>query len=193
MLVVGLFCLVAIYFLRRDRPPEDAATIAAAATDVVSQQTQEFPRPVIEDRGRIEIVRPVKVEPLPPTIVEPLFEADMRLPPGETAKLKFAARDRVSGLPLSGATVTASVVHGAAPALPLPVEEVEDGVFQVPFRPGGPGQFKIALSVDGVVSGSRNVGVVGAVGAKDAQVDVDPLSVDPRTPRARTTGRNRRR
>ena len=65
---------------------------------------------------------------------------------------------------------------------------------EVPFTPGGPGQFNIALNVDGVQAGSRKVGVVGAVGAADNRVDVvDPLSVDPRSPRSRTSGRSRRR
>src|SRR5256885_7646654 len=103
VVVAGLLCLVAIYFLRRDRPAEDPASVASVSG--TAQQPPEYPRVVVEDKGRIEIVRPVKVEALPATIVEPLFEPDTRLPIGEAAKLKFAARDRVSGLPLSGATV----------------------------------------------------------------------------------------
>jgi hypothetical protein len=185
--------LVAIYFLRLDRAAEeDRASVASVAG--TGQQPQEPQRVVIEDTGPIGIVRPVKVEPLPATIVEPLFDPGMRLPIGETTKLKFAARDRASGLPLSGSTVTASVLQGAGPARPLPIEEVEDGVFEVPFTPRGPGQFRVSLSVDGVEAGSRKVGVVGAVGATDGKVDIgNPLSVDPRDPRARTSGRSRRR
>jgi putative ubiquitin-RnfH superfamily antitoxin RatB of RatAB toxin-antitoxin module len=191
LVVLGLLCLVAVYFLRHDRPAEDATNLAGVAA--VPGQPAEYPRTVIEDKGRLEIVRPVQ-QPLPPTVVEPLFEADARLTLNETAKLKFAAHDRASGRPLSGATVTASVTQGKGPALPLSVEEVEDGVFEVPFTPRGPGQFQIALNVDGVPSGSRKVGVVGAVGAADNRVDiVDPLSVDPRSPRSRTSGRSRRR
>jgi hypothetical protein len=190
VVVLGLLCLVAIYFLKGDPPTEDPASLASVAG--VSQRA-EAPRIVPEERGRFEIVRPVKVEPLPATLVEPLFEADTRVKLGETANLRFAARDRVSGLPLSGATVTASVSHGGSPPLPLKVDEVDDGVFDVPFTPVGPGQFRIALSVDGVVAGSQRVGVVGAVGAVDGRVDVNPLTVDPREPRARTSGRTRRR
>jgi putative ubiquitin-RnfH superfamily antitoxin RatB of RatAB toxin-antitoxin module len=191
VVVVGVLCLVAIYFLKHDPPAEDPASAASVAG--TSQQAPEYPRAVVEDKGRIEIVRPVKVD-LPPTIVEPLFESDMRVPIGEPAQLKFAARDRASGRPLSGATVTASVVQGAGPARPLPLEEVEDGVFEVPFKPQGPGRFQVALNVDGVMVGSRSVGVVGAAGANDGTVDiVNPLSVDPREPRSRTSGRSRRR
>lgn len=191
LVVLGLLCLVAVYFLRPDRPAEDPTSLAGVSA--APAQPPEYPRVVIEDKGRLEIVRPMQ-EQLPPTIVEPLFEANMRVGLGETAKLKFAAHDRVSGKPVSGATVTASVLQGAGPARPLPVEEVDDGVFEVPFTPGGPGQFQVSLSVDGVVAGSRKVGVVGAVGATDGKVDIgNPLSVDPRDPRARTSGRSRRR
>ena len=190
-IVLGLLCLVAIYFLKGDRPTEDPASLSSLAG---VSQPREPPRVVPEDRGGFEIVRPAKVEPLPATVVEPLFEVDARLKLNETTKLKFAARDRASGLPLSGATVTASVSHGGGPALPLSVEEVEDGVFEVPFTPHGPGQFQVALNVDGVLAGSRKVGVVGATGATDGVVDIgNPLSVDPRVSRARTSGRGRRR
>jgi hypothetical protein len=191
VVVLGLLCLVAIYFLKGDPPTEDPASLASVAG---VSQPQEPPRVVPDDKGRFEIFRPAKVEPLPATLVEPLFEVDARLKLNETAKLKFAARDSASGLPLSGATVTASVSHGGGPALPLDVEEVEDGVFEVPFTPHGPGQFQVALNVDGVLAGSRKVGVVGAAGAADGVVDIgNPLSVDPRVYRARTSGRGRRR
>jgi hypothetical protein len=184
--------MVAVYFLRRDRPAEDPTSQASVAA-VPAQLPDYYPRPVIEDQRHFEIVRPVQ-QPLPPTVVEPLFEVDARLTLNETTKLKFAAHDRASGRPVSGATVTASVTQGKGPALPLNVEEVEDGVFEVPFTPRGPGQFNIALNVDGVQAGSRKVGVVGAVGAADNRVDVvDPLTVDPRSPRSRTSGRSRRR
>jgi hypothetical protein len=191
LVVVGLLCLVAIYFLKGDQPAEDPASLASLAG---GSRPQEPRRVVPEDMGRFEFVRPAKVEPVPATVVEPLFEVDARLKLNETAKLKFAARDSASGLPLSGATVTASVSHGGGPALPLDVEEVEDGVFEVPFTPHGPGQFQVSLNVDGALAGSRKVGVVGARGATDGRVDiVDPLSVDPRVYRARTSGRGRRR
>jgi hypothetical protein len=191
MVVLGLLCLVAIYFLKGDGPAEDPASLASVAG---ISQPRDPPRVVPEDKGRFEIVRPTKVEPLPPTVVEPLFEVDARLKLNETAKLRFAAHDRVSGLPLSGAMVTASVSHGGGPALPLDVDEVEDGVFEVPFTPHGPGQFQVALNIDGVLAGSRKVGVVGAAGAPNGVVDIgNPLSVDPREPRARTSGRTRRR
>jgi len=192
LVVSGLLCLVAIQWLKRDPPPDEPESTASMAP---APPAREFaPAIVPEGRGQIEIVRPAKTEDLPPVQVQPLFEADMRVNANETAKLKFAARDRASGRPLSGATVTASVVQGAGPARPLPLEEVEDGVFEVPFKPQGPGRFQVALNVDGVMVGSRSVGVVGAAGANDGTVDiVNPLSVDPREPRSRTSGRSRRR
>ncbi len=71
---------------------------------------------------------------------------------------------------------------------------MDEGVYEVPFTPHGPRQFKVVLSLGGVPIGSQKVGVVGAVGATDDRVDiVNPLSVDPHQFHARTPGRGRLR
>jgi len=146
--------------------------------------------PVAEDPGRIEIVPPPRLAPLPPTVVEPLFAPDARVKIGETAKLRFAARDRASGLPESLDHISASVFHGKDPELKLPVEEVENGVYQVPFTPHGPGQFTIVLNEDGAPVSSRKVGVAGVAGT-GGRAAVDPPDEDPRVYRARTSGKGR--
>jgi YtkA-like len=195
-LLVGfvLVCVLAIRFSTSERSATEIASAAAIAPTDSAQPLPEYPRVVQEDHGRIEIVRPFKAPELPETIAEPLFEAGERLKLGEEAKLQFAAHDRASGKPISGATVTASITGPGGAKATLPAEEVEDGVFEVPFTPRGPGRFQIALNVDGVQVGSRNVGVVGAVGSHSQEVDVgEPLSVDPRSRRARTGGGFRRR
>ena len=190
--VASVVCLVAIQWFQRDPPAEERES---AATLVPVAQAREFaPSIVPEGRGQIEIVRPAKTEDLPPVQVQPLFDGDMRVNANETAKLKFAARDRASGRPVSGARVSASVRHGDDPEQSLKVDEVEDGVFQVELTPRGPGRFNVMLNMDGVVVASQRVGVVGVAGAPGAQTDVvDPLSVDPTQFRARTPGRSRRR
>ncbi len=137
--------------------------------------------------------RLVPGKPAPPE-VRPLFDPNMRLHLGETAMLKFAANDRDSRLPARALEVTASVFHGRDREQRLPVHEVDDGVYEVPFQPHGPGQFQVVLNVNGVPTGSQRVGVIGAAGRTDGVVDiVDPLSVDPRDFRARTGGKQRRR
>jgi hypothetical protein len=193
-LLVGfvLACVFAIRSGKGGRPTEEGVGLAISGAEPPAPRYPQYPQVVQEDHGRIEIVRPFKAE-LPATVAEPLFEAGERLKLGEEAKLQFAAHDRASGKPVSGVEVTASVSGPGGMKAQLPAEEVEDGVFEVPFTPRGPGRFQIALSVDGVVVGSRSVGVVGAAGGS-TQVDVgDPLSLDPRTRRARTGGRFRAR
>jgi hypothetical protein len=191
--VSSVLCLVAIQWFQRDPPPpvepESTATLAPAPP------AREFaPAIVPEGRGQIEIVRPARIEDLPPVQVEPLFDTDTRLAANQTAKLRFAARDRATGHPVSGANVSASVLHGKDPEQGLKVDEVEDGIFEVELTPHGPGRFDVRLSVDGAVAGSRKVGVVGVAGDPSARTDViDPLSVDPTQFRARTPGRARRR
>ena len=90
--------------------------------------------------------------------------------------------------------MSASVKDGRGHELPLPVEEVEDGVFEVPFTPRGPGQFQIVLSMGGIPIGSGKVGVAGVAGSPNTPTDIaNELSVDPREARVRTSGRGRRR
>ncbi|MFL5308873.1 MAG: hypothetical protein ACJ79H_00325 [Myxococcales bacterium] len=189
--VSSVVCLVAIQWFQRDplpEEPESTATMAAVPARELA------PAIVPEGRGRIEIVRPAKTEDLPPVQAEPLFEPDMRVNVDEPSKLRFAARDRASGRPVSGGRVSASVFHGNDPERNLKVEEVEDGVFEVELTPRGPGRFNVQLSLDGAVVASGRVGVVGVAGAPEAKTDVvDPSSVDPIPFRARTPGRARRR
>jgi len=189
VVVASLLGLVAMRVLSGHRPVEDGLALTSAIPEPPPP-----PSPVVPEQGsHFEVVRP-KVDPLPPTVAEPLFDPDARIKIGETANLKFAATDRVSGKPVSGAVVTATVSRAGGPPAPLKAEEVEDGVFQVAFTPTGPGQFEIGLNVDGVPAGSRKVGVVGVAGDPKGKVDViDPLSIDPREWRARTAGRGRLR
>src|SRR5258708_12644970 len=112
--------------------------------------------------------------------VEPLFEPDMRVKLGETAKLKFAARGKTSRLPESGANVSASVFHGSGPALRLTVDEVDEGVYEVPFTPHGPGQFKVVLSLGGVPIGSHTPPALDSLSPPAHPLDIlTPLPAPP--------------
>jgi hypothetical protein len=179
---------VAIYCLKGNPAAQEPLSVSGVSPPV------EAPTVIQQDQGRIEMVRTPMPEVLPPMVVQPLFEAGTRVKINETAKLQFAVHDRATGRPESDANLSATVFHGNDPQLRLPVEEVDQGVYEVPFIPRGPGQFNVVLSKDGVPIGSQRVGVVGVAGAPNSKVDIiDPLSVDPRQYRARTAGRGRRR
>ena len=202
MAVFGLLSLVAIYALRDGPPPDDPATrttlsgLAGAPGSSGALGYRPQPSVVSEEKGRIEIIRPAPIHDVQsPMIVQPLFESNAGVKLGEATNLRFAVRDRASGHAApGGVNMSASVKDGSGPALPLPVEEVEDGIFQVPFTPRGPGQFQVVLSMDGTPIGSGKVGVVGVTGSTSTETDItNSLSVDPRELGARNAGRGRRR
>ena len=170
-------------------PPQSGIPEALAAPAPIVAAT---PQRVHEDHGRLETIRLRAQPPLPTIAVEPLFDPSVRVRIDQTADVKFAVRDRASGLPLSGHQVTASLLHNGEPPADLETKEVEDGVFDASFTPHGPGQFTVVLDIDGVPVGTRKIGVVGTVGGA-AQTDLTDafLSEDPRVPRARTSGRTR--
>ena len=129
-----------------------------------------------------------------PAEMKPLFDPNMRLNLGEKTTLKFSIPDAQSRAAAAGGEVTASVFHGRDRERRLPVHDAGDGVYDVPFQPYGPGQYRVVMNVGGVPAATQTIGVIGAVGKTDATVDiVDPLSVDPRDFRARTGGKQRRR
>src|SRR5471032_3107165 len=139
---LALLCLWAIYAL-------SGAPVATQSRPVKTQAERPAPRaPEIlhEDKGGIQILERVQVQALPAIEVQPLFEAGLRLTFDETTKLRFVARDRASGKPESSAVMTAALLHGTNPPVALKVEEVDDGVFEVPVTPHGPGRFDVVLS-----------------------------------------------
>jgi hypothetical protein len=197
LVAFAVVCLVALLLLgrRTDSRPAEGPAPTVLATSVAQMPESPMaqlapPTIVVHDSGRLPVVHPPRE--LPPMVVEPLFEPDARVKIGEPAKLRFAVRDRASGLPESLDDVSASVFHGNDPERKVPVEEVDNGVYEVPFTATGPGQFNIVLSENGTPVGSRKVGVAGVAGTH-ALDTFDPLSVDPREYRARTGARGRRR
>jgi hypothetical protein len=200
LLGVLILAVVALSWGKRRDAPIDEGAEAGSATALAAAAAARFdgfdgapaPVPVREDKGRLPIVERPRMAPLPPMVVEPLFDPDARVKIGEPTKLRFAVRDRASALPESLDDVSASVRHGNDPEMKLPVQEVDNGVYEVPFTPHGPGQFTIVLSENGTPVGSRSVGAAGVAGAQ-ANADPDFLSVDPREYRARTGGRGGRR
>jgi hypothetical protein len=186
---LALLCLWAIYAL-------SGAPVATKSRPVKTQAERPAPRaPEIlhEDKGGIQILERVQVQALPAIEVQPLFEAGLRLTFDETTKLRFVARDRASGKPESSAVMTAALLHGTNPPVALKVEEVDDGVFEVPVTPHGPGRFDVVLSANGVQVGSQRVGVVGTAGGAPGVDDFLDFTGDMRAGRSRPGGRGRTR
>jgi hypothetical protein len=187
LLVALAVCLSAIHLLA-DEPQAAAVAVAEVDAQPLAQQEVSQPSIVSESAPRVVQGKP------PPLEMKPLFDPNMRLHLGETATLKFAANDLDTRARAQGGEVTASLFHGRDPERKLPVHEVDEGVYEVPFQPHGPGQFQVVLNVNGVPAVSQRLGVIGAAGRSDGAVDiVDPLSVDQREFRARTGGKQRRR
>ncbi len=190
--IIGLLCVAVIAFVLLPRSESQKPAEESLRTATV-RQAGLVPAPaeaMAESGGHtLGLAKTAAVH------IRPLFDPNLHINLGETAMLKFVARDPASQRPVAPkAVITASVSNGRDPEQPLEVHEDGDGNYEVPFTPHGPGEFNVVLSADGVPTGSHKIGVIGAAGRIDAVVDnVDPLSVDPRDFRARTGGQFHRR
>jgi hypothetical protein len=146
----------------------------------------DTPGVVREDSGRLELVNRVVI-PEVQLAREVMMEPPIRVKFGEAPTLRFALGDKAVVNP------SASVFHGSDPVLQLPVLNEGDGNYDVAFTPTGPGQYNVVLNDGGAPIASKRVGVVGVAGAPGQSADADFLSVDPRQPRMRTSGRASRR
>jgi hypothetical protein len=195
---VGLAVLVAGYFLaggHRASPgeiaqPDRASPSGAAALDAPQTPGSAGPATFA--------LRPATATNLE---VRPLFDRTTRLAAGKPAKLRFSARTRATGSPASSADVSVSVLRPGHPEERLAAHEVEEGVYEASFTPGGPGQYRMVINAGGVPVASAppvKVAVVGAVGADQPGVtgvtDIsNSTDFDPLTTRSKGTGRGRRR
>jgi hypothetical protein len=182
--MAGATCLAAILFLRSGARTAEPASPAASTTTVLSETAPLAPPAIVyEDKGRLPVVNRVAV-PRPAVVREVAPEAAVRAIFGSPATIKFALRD-------AGRLrrPTAMALHGSDAPIDLRVVDEGDGVYEVPFAPGAPGRFEIVLGDGGTPVATRGVGVVGVAGAPGDSTDADFLSVDPREPRMRTSGR----
>jgi len=107
----------------------------------------------------------------------PLFNANQRFKPKKTYKLRLRARER-SGAPVAGDEISFSLRHGPGKAsTPLAARKVKDGVFEVPFKPMGPGQYALVASVRGQPEASIPPVRLGVIGYADGIVEV-PVKED---------------
>jgi hypothetical protein len=95
----------------------------------------------------------------------PLFDTCMSFRDQQSVRLRFRARDALSGIPIRWRDIS-FFLRREADGLRrvLPVKAVKKGVFEVPFRPEGPGQYWIDASVRGLLAGSLPAVQLGVVG-----------------------------
>jgi len=190
---VGAAAIVAaavISFLKGPSPTGGPATPAGGAAipvEVAAIAADEPARVIVEDKGRIEHV-PRVVVPVVALVRETIPEPPVHVNLGGTATVKFAVLDE-NGVPRKLAHPSAKVAHGDDPAVDLPIVDAGDGKYDVAFTPAGPGRFDVVLADGSMPVDRKRVGVVGVAGAPGDPTDADFLSVDPRSPRTRTGGK----
>ena len=95
----------------------------------------------------------------------PLFDPCISFRERQSVRLRFRAREALSGVPIRSQDIFFFLRRdGDSLRRVLPVKAVKKGVFEVPFRPDGPGQYWIEVSVRGVLPGSLAPVQLGVVG-----------------------------
>jgi hypothetical protein len=182
--IASVTCLAGILFLRSGpRIAEPAIPAASTASALPGPSPLDPPAAVYEDKGRLPVVNRVK-PPEAPVVREVAPEPAVRVSFGTPATLEFALGDSVRL-----ARPSATAFHGNDAPVDLRVADKGDGAYDVAFAPSAPGRFEIVLSDGGTPVATRRVGVVGVAGAPGDSTDADFLSVDPREPRMRTSGK----
>jgi hypothetical protein len=103
----------------------------------------------------------------------PLFDTHARFKPKKTFKLRFRATRK--GAPVPASEISFSLRHGRDEASAgLKALEVKPGVFEVRFKPLGPGQYAVIASVLGGPAESLPPVPLGVVGLADGIVEVPP-------------------
>lgn len=119
----------------------------------------------------------------------PLFDPRTRFKPKSTFKLRFRAR--AAGAPVGLDDISFVLRHGDAGS-PLPVRELGKGVFEVPFTPGGPGQYAVVASIRGAPADAIAPVRLGVVGVAEGLIEEPPAAdADVKRMAARSGGRVR--
>jgi hypothetical protein len=105
----------------------------------------------------------------------PLFDTNRRFKPKRTFKLRFRASEKASGAPVRGEEISFLLRHGpGAAGTRLPARELKKGVFEVAFKPLGPGQYALVASIRDVPGASVPPIHLGVVGVADGLVEEPP-------------------
>jgi hypothetical protein len=85
----------------------------------------------------------------------PLFDAYTMFKVSERVQLRFRAREALSGIPIRSRDISFSLRRGTnGAARKLHMKAIKRGVFEVPFSPGGAGQYWVTASIRGATAKS---------------------------------------
>jgi len=114
----------------------------------------------------------------------PLFDPFISFRERQSVRLRFRAREALSAHPIRSDDIVFFLRReGHALRRVLPLKTVKAGVFEVPFRPEGPGQYWIEVSVRGALPGSLPAVQLGVVGFAKSLGRRRALSFAPMTSR----------
>jgi len=120
---------------------------------------------------------PAEQEPLKVKF-KPLFDVRTRYKPKKTVKLRFQAREAVSGAPIHKEKIVFSLRHAEDKSIETVTPKVvKPGVFELAFTPPGPGLYIVQAMVRGARLGEIPPVRLGVVGVSDGLVEV-PASED---------------
>jgi hypothetical protein len=109
----------------------------------------------------------------------PLFDTTTRFKPHKLFKLRFKAVEAKTGAPIAKDQIVFRLRqgYGVTKETGLSAKMVKAGVFEVPFKPEGPGQYAVLTYVRGATAGEIAPVRLGVVGVSDGLVEV-PASED---------------
>jgi len=109
----------------------------------------------------------------------PLFDTMTRFKPKKLVKLRFKAVEAKSGAAIAKDQIVFRLRqgYGTTKETGLSAKMVKPGVFEVPFKPEGPGQYAVLAYVRGATAGEIAPVRLGVVGVSDGLVEV-PASED---------------
>jgi len=110
----------------------------------------------------------------------PLFDPCLPFRERQSVRLRFRARESLSAAPIRSQDIFFFLRRqGDTLRRVLPVKAVKQGIFEVPFRPEGPGHYSIEASIRGVLPGSLAPVQVAVIGFAKGIPRGSPLA--PRT------------
>ncbi|HEY2030575.1 MAG TPA: hypothetical protein VGH20_15355 [Myxococcales bacterium] len=109
----------------------------------------------------------------------PLFNTMTRFKPKKLVNLRFKAVDAKTGAAIAKDQIIFRLRqgYGVTKVTAVSAKQVKPGVFELPFKPEGPGQYAVLAYVRGATAGEIAPVRLGVIGLADGLVEV-PASED---------------